>query len=66
MIDLVIDQHHGIPWYAPWWCGTNCIAYIHEVLGPIWDAFYPWPEDVPEGMKVDRRAFVARARREQT
>jgi glycosyltransferase involved in cell wall biosynthesis len=41
--DLVVDQHHGIPWFAPWWCGTNCVAYIHEVLGPIWDAFYPWP-----------------------
>lgn len=41
--DLVIDQHHGIPWYAPWWCGTNCVAYIHEVLGPIWNSFYPWP-----------------------
>lgn len=41
--DLVIDQHHGIPWYAPWWCGTNCVAYIHEVLGPIWDTFYRWP-----------------------
>lgn len=41
--DLVIDQHHGIPWYAPWWCGTNCIAYIHEVLGPIWNTFYSWP-----------------------
>jgi glycosyltransferase involved in cell wall biosynthesis len=41
--DLVVDQHHGIPWYAPWWCGTNCVAYIHEVLGPIWDVFYPWP-----------------------
>jgi glycosyltransferase involved in cell wall biosynthesis len=41
--DLVIDQHHGIPWYAPWWAGTNCVAYIHEVLGPIWKAFYPWP-----------------------
>src|SRR5206468_11464688 len=41
--DLVIDQHHGIPWYAPWWCRTNCIAYIHEVLGPIWSAFYGWP-----------------------
>jgi glycosyltransferase involved in cell wall biosynthesis len=41
--DLVIDQHHGIPWYAPWWCKTRCIAYIHEVLGPIWDSFYPWP-----------------------
>ncbi|MDB6065705.1 MAG: hypothetical protein JWR26_1913 [Pedosphaera sp.] len=41
--DLVMDQHHGIPWYAPWWCRTNCAAYIHEVLGPIWSAFYPWP-----------------------
>jgi glycosyltransferase involved in cell wall biosynthesis len=41
--DLVIDQHHGIPWYAPWWCKTNCVAYIHEVLGPIWNSFYPWP-----------------------
>jgi len=41
--DLVIDQHHGIPWYAPWWCRTHCIAYIHEVLGPIWNTFFPWP-----------------------
>ncbi len=41
--DLVIDQHHGIPWYAPWWCKTNNVSYIHEVLGPIWNSFYPWP-----------------------
>ncbi len=41
--DLVIDQHHGIPWFAPWWAGTNTIAYIHEVLGPIWNSFYSWP-----------------------
>ncbi len=41
--DLVMDQHHGIPWYAPWWTGTNTVAYIHEVLGPIWGAFYNWP-----------------------
>lgn len=41
--DLVIDQHHGLPWFAPWWCKTNSIAYIHEVLGPIWTAFYPQP-----------------------
>jgi glycosyltransferase involved in cell wall biosynthesis len=44
--DLVIDQHHGIPWYAPWWSNTNTIAYIHEVLGPIWDSFYIWPKNV--------------------
>ncbi len=41
--DLVVDQHHGIPWFAPWWCRTHCVAYIHEVLGPIWNAFYRWP-----------------------
>jgi glycosyltransferase involved in cell wall biosynthesis len=41
--DLVMDQHHGIPWFAPWWSKTNCVAYVHEVLGPIWSAFYPWP-----------------------
>lgn len=41
--DLVIDQHHGIPWFAPWWCRTRCVAYIHEVLGPIWGSFYRWP-----------------------
>lgn len=41
--DLVIDQHHGIPWYAPWWSGTQVLAYIHEVLGPIWRSFYRWP-----------------------
>src|SRR5690606_23815615 len=23
--------------------GTNCISYIHEVLGPIWEAFYQFP-----------------------
>jgi len=44
--DLVIDQHHWIPWYAPWWSRTNCVAYIHEVLGPIWDSFYRWPLNV--------------------
>ncbi len=41
--DLVLDQHHGLAWFAPWWCRTNCVAYLHEVLGPIWDTFYPWP-----------------------
>lgn len=41
--DLVVDQIHGIAWFAPWWCRTHCVAYLHEVLGPIWDTFYSWP-----------------------
>lgn len=39
--DLIIDQHHGIPWFSPWWGRTKSIAYLHEVLGPIWQSFYP-------------------------
>ncbi len=39
----MIDQHHGLPWFAPWWCRTNCVGYLHEVLGPIWGSFYRWP-----------------------
>lgn len=41
--DLVIDQHHGLPWFAPWWAGTRVLAFIHEVCGPIWDHVLPWP-----------------------
>jgi glycosyltransferase involved in cell wall biosynthesis len=52
--DLVVDQHHGIPWYAPWWCRTNCIAYVHELLGPIWDSFYRFPWNVI-GKQQERR-----------
>ena len=51
--DLVIDQHHGIPWFAPWWTRTHCVAFIHEVLGPIWSSFYRWPLD-KIGQKQER------------
>lgn len=42
-IDLIIDQHHGIPWLSPLWAKGNSISFIHEVLGPIWYTFYPFP-----------------------
>lgn len=41
--DLIVDQHHGLPWWTPWWAATPRVSYIHEVLGPIWRSFYPWP-----------------------
>ena len=41
--DLVIDQHHGLPWFAPWWAQTRVVAWIHEVCGPIWNYVLPWP-----------------------
>lgn len=39
-VDLIVDQHHGIPWFTPIWARKNSISYIHEVLGPIWKSFY--------------------------
>jgi glycosyltransferase involved in cell wall biosynthesis len=42
-VDLVIDQHHGIPWFSPFLTRAHSISYIHEVLGPIWKSFYPFP-----------------------
>ncbi len=42
-VDLVIDQHHGIPWFANFWAPHRSVSYIHEVLGPIWKSFYPTP-----------------------
>jgi len=60
--DLVIDQHHGIPWFAPWWSRTNSIAYIHEVLGPIWSAFYSWPlSTLAAGRSLDALVVPERA-----
>lgn len=41
--DLIVDQHHGLPWWTPWWVKGTRVSYIHEVLGPIWRSFYPWP-----------------------
>ena len=59
--DLIVDQHHGIPWLAPWWGGTNCVAFIHEVLGPIWNSFYPWP--ISRIGQIQERWFLRRYRR---
>ncbi len=58
--DLVMDQHHGIPWFAPWWVKGRVVAYIHEVLGPIWSSFYPWP--VSAVGRLQERWFLRRYR----
>lgn len=42
-VDLLIDQHHGIPWFTNLWAPCASISYIHEVLGPIWKSFYSFP-----------------------
>lgn len=40
--DLVIDQFHGIPFFAPLYVGVKKLAFIHEVTKEVW-SLNPWP-----------------------
>jgi len=43
-IDVIIDEIHGLPSFAPLWAGrTKVIAFIHEVANDIWSIMYPVP-----------------------
>src|SRR6185369_17247054 len=44
--DLIIDQVHGLPFFAPLYSKVPVIVYIHEVAGEIWDYMYPFPINV--------------------
>lgn len=41
--DLIIEQVHGVPFFAKLYARTPIIVFIHEVAGVIWDAMYPFP-----------------------
>lgn len=41
--DFVLDQSHGIPFFAPAWTGVPTMYYIHEVTGVIANYMLPWP-----------------------
>lgn len=41
--DLVVDQFHGIPFFAPLYVRTKKLAFIHEVAKEVWK-LNPWPK----------------------
>jgi glycosyltransferase involved in cell wall biosynthesis len=41
--DLVIDQVHGIPFFAKIYSKVPVVVLVHEVAGEIWDSMYPFP-----------------------
>lgn len=43
IIDIVIDEIHGIPFFTPLYVKKPKIAFIHEVAREIWDYMYPFP-----------------------
>lgn len=54
--DVVVDEVHGIPFFAPWFTRTPVVAFIHEVADEIWDYMYRWPI-APIGKLLERWAF---------
>lgn len=41
--DFVLDQSHGLPFFAPAWVKEPCMYFIHEVTGRIALYMVPWP-----------------------
>ena len=41
--DLVIDQVHGLPFFAPFYTGVKTVAFPLEVAGSIWDYEFRFP-----------------------
>ena len=41
--DLVIDQFHGIPFFAPLYVRVKKLGFIHEVAKEVWK-LNPWPK----------------------
>lgn len=40
--DIVIDQFHGIPFFAPLYVKQPVVGFIHEIAQPVWH-LNPWP-----------------------
>lgn len=41
--DLVVDEFHGIPFFAPLYVRAKKLGFIHEVAQKVW-SFNPWPK----------------------
>jgi len=54
--DVIVDEVHGIPFFAPLFTKTPVVAFIHEVADEIWDYMYRFPI-APIGKMLERWAF---------
>ena len=42
-IDVIVDEVHGIPFFAKFYARIPIIVFVHEVASVIWDVMYPFP-----------------------
>lgn len=43
LVDVVVDQVHGIPFFSPLFTRKPVVVFIHEIAGEIWDVMFPFP-----------------------
>lgn len=44
-IDVIVDEHHGIPFFTPLYSKKKKLVLIHEVASRVW-AMNPWPRPI--------------------
>lgn len=42
-VDIIVDQVHGVPFFALLYAKKPVILFVHEIAGRIWDFMYPAP-----------------------
>ncbi len=46
LVDVIVDEVHGFPFFSPLFTRKPVIVFIHEVAGEIWDYMFPFPKNV--------------------
>lgn len=44
--DVIVDEVHGFPFFAPLFTGKPVVVFIHEIAGEIWDYMFSFPKNV--------------------
>ena len=46
LFDVIVDEAHGFPFFAPLFTRTPVVLFIHEIAGEIWDYMFPFPKNI--------------------
>ena len=44
--DVIVDEVHGFPFFAPLFTKKPVVMFIHEIAGEIWDYMFTFPKNV--------------------
>lgn len=55
--DVIVDEAHGFPFFAPLFTNKPVVMFIHEIAGEIWDFMFRFPKNVI-GKLLEKLYFV--------